>query len=333
MFSIVRSGPKILILKSNHINEVINYLQNDFDASRCNIENALENSNDDSIIILLTKKMKETIKFTDVDNILIIKGEMDTMLSHILNNKKYDLISYSRIAPRIIIMRSFGDTEKMLNAIKNDYNSQIGILNEILEENNNGTIIAFTKNSLNKSISISDFYEKSLFVEQNYATIIKDLSINDLKYLNIGLDKKDWYELHIKIYDSYGAYFLHYQRLVKIIEKLELGLILGEDWGKDAATIFYSVEIYRIRLFTFYDPIYIKKILLGLEYLDDGTRIVDFDLYYKRKKLHSSDLRNKEMNDKIALSKKFRKEIQANLETTALKEMYNFEKQILSTRY
>ncbi|QZY56375.1 hypothetical protein [Crassaminicella profunda] len=333
MFSIIRSGPKILILESCYIHEVINYFKNHFDAFQCNMDTAFEKSNEDNIVILLTEKMKDLLNLTDIKNILVLKGEVETVLSHILNNKKYDFISCSRIAPRIIIMRYFGDIEKVVNEVKEDYNGHIGTFDEILEKNNKGTVIAFTKNPLNHPISLSNIYEKSLLIHGNYSTLMKDLRIHDLKYLNIGLDNKDWYELHIKIYDSYGEYALHYERLVHIMENLQLGLILGESWGTDAATIFYSVGIYRIRFFTFYEPSYIKKMLLGLEYLDDGTRIVDLDLYHKRRKFYWSDLKNREKKDKISLSKIYREKILSTLEKDSLEELFALEKKILNTRY
>ncbi|QXM06300.1 hypothetical protein [Crassaminicella indica] len=333
MFSIVRSGPKIFILESSCIHEAIEYFKNHFNAFQCNIDTAFEKSNEDNIVILLTDKMKETIYLTDIKDILVVKCEIEVVLSHILNNKKYNLISCLRIAPRIIMMRYFGDIEKVINELKKDYNAQIGTFDEILEKNNKGTVIAFTKNSLNTPISLSSIYENSLFIHKNYSTLIKDLNIHDLKYLNIGLDNKDWYELHIKIYDSYGEYALHYKRLIHIMESLELGLILGESWGTDAATIFYSVGVYRIRFFTFYDPQYIKKILLGLEYLEDDTRIVDLDLYHKRRKIHWSDLKNREKKDKISLSKLYRNHIISKLEKNSLEELFALEKKILTTRY
>ncbi|MCT4604519.1 MAG: hypothetical protein N4A64_00225 [Marinisporobacter sp.] len=333
MFSIIRSGPKILILESAYINEVILYFKNHFNAFQCNIDTAFEKSNEDNIVILLTEKMKDLLHLTDIKNILIVKGEVDEVLSHILNHQKYDLVSHSRIAPRIIIMRYFGDIEKVVNEVKEDYHAHIDTFNEILEKNNEGTVIAFTKHPLNHPISLSNIYEKSLLIHENHSTLMKALRIHDLKYLNIGLDNKDWYELHIKIYDSYGEYALHYERLVHIMENLQLGLILGESWGTDAATIFYSVGIYRIRFFTFYEPSYIKKMLLGLEYLDDGTRIVDLDLYHKRKKVYWSDLKNKEKRDKTSLSKIYRDRILATLEKDPLEELFVLEEKILNTRY
>ena len=74
MFSIVRSGPKILILESSSIHEVIVYFKNHFSAFQCNIDIAFEKSNEDNIVILLTEKMKELISLTDIKDILIKAG-------------------------------------------------------------------------------------------------------------------------------------------------------------------------------------------------------------------------------------------------------------------
>ncbi|MHB1393884.1 MAG: hypothetical protein ACYCYE_12585 [Clostridia bacterium] len=43
------------------------------------------------------------------------------------------------------------------------------------------------------------------------------------------------------------------------MEWLELGIILGESWGKDNPRPMMSVEVYRVRFFTFHNPIYIKR--------------------------------------------------------------------------
>ncbi|WP_053957670.1 hypothetical protein [Inediibacterium massiliense] len=333
MLSLVRSGPKILVLGSNHVHEIISYCKKMFEGYVCDIDTAFEKSNDQFTIVLLTEKSKQILHLTDIENILVLKENIENILNKMLNDKMYDKISYSRIAPRIIVMRCFGNTQKILDQIKEDHYGSIGTFHKMLEEHNHGVVIVFTTKPLHKPIGLCDLYDKSLFIQQNYPSLIQDLRIHSLKYLNIGLDNKDWYELHIKIYDSYGEYLLHYERLFKVMEDLELGLILGESWGTDAATIFYSVGIYRIRFFTFYEPKVIKKILLGLEYLEDGTRIVDLDLYHKRKKIHWSDVREKNIKDKITLSNKFRKEIFSNLKQETCNQVLVLEEKIKNTRY
>lgn len=236
------------------------------------------------------------------------------------------------MAPRIIIMKTFGNTDKVIEQLVKDYQGKVGDFNEILENTNQGTVIIFTQKKIGEPISISDLHGRSVHINSDYPRVMRELKIHDLKYLNMGFDNKDWYELVIKIYDSYGKYMLHYQRLLKVLEHLEVGFILGEAWGKDAATVFLSVGVYRIRFFTYYEPKDIKKILLGLEYLDDGTRIVDLDLYHKRRKIYWTDVMQKKVKDKEELSKIHRDEIFSQLSDTTKKEIIEMEKKILATR-
>jgi hypothetical protein len=94
-----------------------------------------------------------------------------------------------------------------------------------------------------------------------------------------------------------------------VLNELDCGLILGESWGRDAALAFHSVGVYQIRLFTYLEPLEIKRITLGLEYDNDGNRIVDYDLFKKRKKLSWSQVRSKEYKKRDDLGFYYRKEL------------------------
>ncbi|SKC65199.1 hypothetical protein [Maledivibacter halophilus] len=332
MLSIFRSGPKIIVLESQDVDVLRNLFLEDFEAEDYDVNTAFEKSTENTTIIFLTDKKEEIIKPKDIAKVLFLKYQSESVLCKIINDDRYNLISYSRMAPRIIIMKTFGDTEKVIKQISEDYNGEIGKFHEILENNNTGTIIVFTQKRLNEPISLSEIHERAIIINKEYPSVLKELKIHDLKYLNTGFDNKDWYELIIKIYDIYGEYMLHYKRLLKVLEQLEVGFILGEAWGKDAATILMSVGVYRIRFFTYYDPKYIKKILLGLEYLEDGTRIVDLDLYHKRRKTYWTDVIKKGVKNKGELSRIYRNEIFSKLSDEVKSEVLEMEKEILATR-
>lgn len=331
MLSLTRSGPKMLVLTSDKLKLLREQLESDFHIEKCDIQEAFEKANENTTIIFLTNKRKDVLKLSDIEQVFFTDTQLEFILCKILNEDKYNNITHARMAPRVIIMRSYGDIEKIINEISKDYDGEVGLFSNFLEKHSDGTLVVFTKSLLNEPVSLSNIYDKSVFIKRDYPSLIKGLKVHDLKYLNIGINKKDWYELIIKIYDIYGEYNLHYQRLLKVLENLQLGLILGEAWGKDAATIFMSVGIYRIRFFTFYSPEYIKKILVGLEYLEDGTRIVDLDLYNKRKKIYWSDVREEKL-DKIQLSKKYRLKIFSKLNHNEKNEIVELEKEILKTR-
>ncbi|MDN5324198.1 MAG: hypothetical protein PWQ67_2652 [Clostridia bacterium] len=334
MLSLIRSGPKILIMASNILGELKEYIAGRFDTSPCTLDEAFEQSSEEFTIILVVENLKEIVHIDDIKYVFLIKEDSDVVLCSFHNDKSCNLINYTRIAPRILIMRALGNVEKVIEEIKKDHIATAGSFLEMLDNHNGkGTILALTQHPLNRKLSISDLYQTSLFIEEKYSPLRKNLRTHGLKYLNEGLGNKDWYELEIKIYDKFNEYMLHYQRLLKVIEYLELGIILGESWGKDTALVFKTVGIYRVRFFTFLDPKFIKKILLGLEYLDDKTRVVDYDVFYKRKKIYWTDVREENLKDKLDFSKKYRKHILNRLDENQLKEILELEKQILKTRY
>lgn len=334
MFSIIRTGPKFLILESQHSDQLIDYFKYKFKANKKeDFLNAFQEAGEEHTIIFIVKKANEIVKCSECMDILIINEDPDVILCAAMNNKIKEFISFSRIAPRVIVMRTFGDIEKIINKVREDYKCIEGSLIELLDNSNEkGTIIAFAKNPINKLMTISDFYEKALCIEEKYSKLFKDMRMHALRYLNEGLGNKDWYEIEIKIYDRYSAYDLHYERLIKVLESLEMGIILGESWSKDYPRLFMAVGVYRVRFFTFYNPNYIKKMLVGLEYLDDGTRIVDYDIFYNRKKINWADVSEDNIRSKNLLGKKYRKEIFSKLEEKQIKDILNLESEIIQTR-
>lgn len=334
MFSLVRGGPKILLFESGNIQGLRDYFIKEKNASAYNFNDAFENSGEDHTIIFIISKITDVVDLEKIGNALLIDEEPDVILCNLLNDKMSHLVERSRIATRLIILRAIGDLENVVRKIKEDYKCIEGNLFEIFKSyNEKGTAVAITDKPIHRSISLrSEVYSKALFIEERYMPLMRGLRSNALKYLNSGLRNKDWYELEIRIFDRYSEYKLHYERLHNIMEWLELGIILGESWGKDYPRPMMSVEVYRVRFFTYYDPIYIKKILLGLELLDDGTRIVDYDLYFNRKKLNWSDAADEGIKVRHLIGVKYREEILSKLCENEIKELYEMEEKILATR-
>ncbi len=287
MLYVARSGPQLLILESqDRINELKEFIESYFGAIDESIDNIYRISNENSVIICLTRKHESVLSFDDFEYFLLVNDDASHILSEVINHDKSHLVDYSRLAPRIVLMKVIGEVQNVLSAVREDMGGYVESRDKIMDTHNCGTIIFFTNEILTKALSLDDFHKQALYLDIPENEVLKSLWIHGLKYLNSGMEDKNWHEMTIKIYDSYGRYDLHYRRLLHVIEKMELGLILGESWGTDAATIFYAVDVYKLRLFTLKDPKQIKRILVGLEYLEDGTRVVDYDLFHKRKKIH-----------------------------------------------
>ncbi len=333
MFSLVRSGPKILIFESSSIQELKAYLVQEMKADCYDFDAAFEKAGEDYTIIFITDKITDVVDMQQLKDALIIMEEPDVVLCNLMNDKRSHLIARARIATRILILRAMGDLERVVKEIGEDYNCIEGDLLEILNSyNEKGTVVAITDKPIHRTMSVNDMYKKAVFIEKRYRPLLRELRAHALKYLNSGLENKDWYELEIRIFDRYSEYKLHYERLLNMMEWLELGIILGESWGKDNPRPMMSVDVYRVRFFTFHNPIHIKKILLGLELLDDSTRIVDYDLYYNRKKINWSDAADEGIKIRHLIGIKYRKEILAKLSEAEITQLNGMEDKILTTR-
>lgn len=334
MLNLIRGGPKILLFESNKIEELRNYFIQEKNAEAYNADEAFENAEEDHTVLFVIDKITDVVDLFKIDIGLLINEEPDVILCDLLNDKKSHLVSRSRIATRIIILRAMGDLERVIQEISEDYECIEGDINEILKSHNEkGTVITVTDRPLQRNISFKkDVYKKALFIEKKYRTLTRELRPRALKYLNSGMGNKDWHELEIRIYDKYGEYDLHYNRLLSVMEWLEIGIMLGASWGKDYPRPMLAIEIYRVRFFTYYDPIYIKRILVGLEMLDDGTRIVDYDLFYKREKIYWAKAADEGIKDRRQLGEKYREEILSKLSEKEIEKIYEMENDILATR-
>ncbi len=149
------------------------------------------------------------------------------------------------------------------------------------------------------------------------------------------LENRQWNELEIRIYDSWGRYLDHYERLRAVLESLEAGMILGEGWGKDYAHILMAVKIYRLRLFTFLPAQTIKEILMGLEYGADGSRLVDFDLFSGKEKIslgRDRRRKSKTRGDRGSIGNGPRAQLFSQLFPEDRKHLEEWERRILRRR-
>ena len=295
MFSLIRTGPRILLLKSNQIEALTLFLKNHFNATSFDLDIAFDNANESNTILYLLEELYETVPFLDVKTAMIVEDDPLTFMCKLYASDGYSMISNIRTAPHILIMRAIGNLSAMLTLMQTEMGGEIGEFKHILDSGNDQTtIVALTDRPLNRNITYQELHPYFLRLDGNYYHHLKELRMHALSYLNCGIDNKDWNEMEIRIYDRYGAYSLHYDRLLEVLEELELGIVLGESWSKDYPRFLMSIEVYRVRFFSFTDPKMIKYILLGLEYLEDGTRIVDYDVYYNRKKIDWNDTITKE---------------------------------------
>ena len=336
MFSLVRNGPKMLLVETADIIGLKKYIIEQYgEVTATGLDSAFEKANEDHTILLLVEHMKDVANVKDILATFIIAEESDVILCKLINDKETNHMNKIRTAPRIIMVRAIGDMEKVIQEIHKDHGGSFGTFMDLWNAGRErGTLIAITDKPLHRNLEIKDLYEKILYSQNRSYSLFKSLRLHSLKYLNKGLGNKDWYEIEIRIYDRYSAYDLHYERLANILDFMDLGIILGESWTKDYPRFMMAVGVYRLRFFTFHDPKYIKKILVGLEHLDDGSRIVDYDVYFQRKKMDWTDsLQAGDPRTRHLLGLKYRKEIYDRLTAQEADIIRQQEEEILKTRY
>jgi len=335
MMKLFKNCPSILIIYTEDYSKLlasfeeafplVSELSLEINANR-KIKDIFNIAKEDQTIILLTEKLSDFVNVSDIKEALIIDEKLSSILVDLINYSSLtESIEKIRKGPDLITMKNYGDIEKFFLSIKKDLKAHEGETFDLLELNNKGTIVTFTNYNINNYLSINALYKKSLYTNYSKEAVLNKVENNGIKYINDSISKKGWNEYKIKIYDTYDQYNFHYNRLLYIIDLMNLGLILKEGWGQDAGTLFKHVPVYEVFLYTPMSPREIKEILVGAEYLESGERIVDLDLFYEKKKVKWSLLKTQETYEKEAVGIKYRRKLLDNFSENEIYELKKIE--------
>lgn len=337
--NIIREGPKHLIIQSHDVSHSFEMLKGmlSYDITITKSDHMYEDYlnmisflDDTQTVLMFTGKMldKLSFKYNDFVYCSVVPKSLGQILMTIINDYDALKISKVRTAPKMVIMRTVGQIDDYIKGVNLDIKGQMLPMIDVFESYGQGTIILFTEKSLQCPLGINDFHSQVLYTKRGTTKLVKFLNNRVVKYINFGIGKKDWTEVIIKIYDAYEQYGLHYERLTSMLNELDCGLILGEDWATDAAMAFRSVDVYQVRLFTYLDPVEIKKHALALEYDTYGHRVADIDVYFKKKKISWSQTRVSDYKYRDELGSYYRKKMEQNVHDDVLVSLLALEKQI-----
>lgn len=311
MLSMIRSGPKMILVSTPEPQILGNYLNEHYKGVKGSFNDVFDAAKEENSIVIMTQgNLDQAIPITAVQDAYCLPVEMEKLLCGLISEGMNRYIRQIRMAPRMILLRSMGDLGRSLEVIQADYPGETGSVMDLMNlHTDQGTVVAFTEKPLNRVCRLGDLHPEARHISIPYGTLFKDLRAHALKYLNAGIGNKDWIELEIRIFDRLSAYELHYKRLLQMIDALEMGLILGESWSKDTPRFLMTVDVYRVRLMTFMEPAEIKRYLVGLEYLEDGMRIADQDVYLNRKKMYWNEVAKGHADSRPALGMLYRNRI------------------------
>lgn len=342
MMQLFKNCPNILIIYTKDFVQLIKKFEETFplveessleiNANR-RIKQVFNFAKENQTIILITEKLSDFVNVSDIKEAMVIDRKLNSILVELINYPFLtEAIEKIRKGPDLITMKNYGDIEKFFESIKKDLKAHEGETFDLLELNNKGTIVTFTNYNINNHLSVNALYKKSLYTNYSKEEVINRIGNNGIKYINDSISKKGWNEYKIKIYDTYDQYNYHYTRLLYIIDLVNLGLVLNEGWGQDAGTLFKHVPVYELYLYTPMPPKEIKEILVGSEYLETGERIVDLDLFHKKKKIKWSVLKTEDVFKKEAVGIKYRKKLLSNFSQEEIDELNKIEKVIKNSK-
>jgi hypothetical protein len=326
----IRMGSRLMFLRTSQREKLRDYLVESQRAKPVRFEQGMEAGSDESTMIFITAENLQKTRIEDAEFILQINDPASICLTNLINSQVSALINRVDMGPSTIIMRIAGDEGLIKEEIKALYPGRILPMAEAIDAGEDkDTILFLTYRQISSVIKTRDLLEGTLLITQPGWQVFKSLRSKGVLLITRSLEKRKWYELRINIYDSKEKYEAHYQRLNFVLSKLELGMVLEEGWTRDHALALFSVLAYQVKLFTFCKPEEIKRILIGLEYNEEGHRLADFDLYYRNKKISWVDIdRVKGRRNKVDEAVKYHRELLEQLAIEDQEELKIMEEKL-----
>lgn len=335
--SFVRSGPHIIIVEPVDQNAFMNFVKLHFDGKRVQdqklrFDEIVSELQSDQTLIYVTDSGVENILRIEVTSCVVIDVSPQVFMMSLINLKMCDLIRFIRKSPRTVFMKLISEPEKTIQEIANDFDGSVEFTNSVYNKHSEGTIILFTQGNIHKKLRENELYNEAVYTTKVFSEVINTLDHHSLKYVNRNVKENLWVELVIKIQDDVEAYKIQYERLMMVLDQLDVGIVLKESWGEEGIKIFSSCEVYELTLFTYLKPLEVKKILFALEFLENGERIVNYDLYQKRKKIRWEDLKVAGITDQSKLSAHYRQMLYENLDEDDVEKLRGFDDFLFASR-
>lgn len=281
MLSLVRGGPTVLVIRTGEaphkLVEALRQISTPRETSPMeSFSNVLEG---DTLIFVSARHSKRLLTYQT-------NLQPTAIFCDLINEKLSDAIEQVKVTPPSIFVRLLGDLDAAIDQIARDFRAkEAGRVELIKNINEKAVLVNFTTAPLNQVVKLKDIYRRALLVNKPYGQLLIYLRAKAQEYLNIAMGSPDWNEVPVTLFDAIDQFNLHYQRLITVLQALELGVISGENWVPEYTIALRKSEVYRVDLLTPFEPQRIKRIAMGLEYDDEGRRVVDFDVYDEKKKI------------------------------------------------
>ena len=314
---LVRFGPSIVFLMGD-VEAIKEGVKTTFGVNEVPTDEAIRNSSEFETVLFVTPPSDSTVP---PEEGFLIRRDAKVVLSEVVNGKLP--IEKVEAESTIILLHIPEKVDDALKLIAERFGGEVmGQMKALSVGEAGDTIIGVTKKKLNSPIGPEDI-EGAVLVRRYFLDVYRELLI-DLPVMLFKL-LPEWNELTIKIYDTERRYEEHIERLMMVIEDLDLGFIVGEGWDWDYPRPFMRVPVYKLKLLTWEKPERVKFLLKGLEYRG-YKRLCDIDVFAGGKKIDWVDLG--EYRSKFELAKAAREELERHLSGDVLKRLREIEERL-----
>ena len=281
MMSLVRSGPTIIsISPQNDKKSLTDYIRSISFTPSHNLNESYDQAGEGDTLVILDKDEPGEVSVYQTTT------ATSQILCELINRDMSKNILKIRVTPPNIVMRLLGDIDAAIDQIALDFKAAETTNSKLISNLDEPSVLVnFTSEPLNKLVHFSMFHKRALLIDKPYGQLLAFLRAKAQEYINLALGRPDWNELEITLFDAMDQFNLHYKRLITVLQGLDVGVIMGEDWITEYTVALRKSEVYQIRLLTPLTPREIKRIALALEYDMDGRRLADFDVYANKKKI------------------------------------------------
>ncbi|MCD6525162.1 MAG: hypothetical protein J7K48_09310 [Thermococcus sp.] len=318
---LLRFGPSIIFLRTSHKSAVESAISELFGVEYIPTDVAIKKSREFETVLFVTDQWKkETIP---PKSAFLVKYHAPAVLSNLINANLP--IEKVHVESSIIFLRIPENVEEGLKLIAEKYGGEVMDIRTALDEGEvMDTIIGVTRKKLSSPIGPEDV-EGAVLVRRDFLSVYRELQMDTpLLLLKI---LPEWNEITIKIYDTAKRYEENIERLMLVIENLDLGFVVGEGWDWDYPRPFMRVPVYKLKLLTWEDPLRVKFLLKGLEY-KGYRRFCDIDVFVEGKKIDWVKLGK--YDSKFELAKAAREELESLLSKEVRERLHEIEERLFA---
>lgn len=336
--SFVRSGPRLLTLVPKDHKSFLRFLKDTFSVVEGTetlerFEDVISMAEHHQTVVCLSEGAHTAdIRDLNPSQSVVLNMSAQAFLMALINSGGAEAVTHISRAPRLIIMKIIGDVDHAVERVAEDFKAGIEPTRDILGLYDSGTIIFFTQANINKNLNYSDFYPRAIYTADHFSEVINTLDHHALKYVNGGNGESKWAPCTIVIKDSREAYKLHCDRLMAVIDSLGMGMVLRDGWTETGGLLFGGDRVYEIVLYTYWEPMALKQILMALEFMENGERIATFDLYFGRKRIGPPESAKKSGDAPESVSARYRKMLYESLTEGERQRLIGIEDYIFATR-